>query len=94
MEAQRFSRHHIEGRQAEARAILTQIQNHIQGIVQHIASLQATVDAHLWVQPGFSNVAKQNLENVKGDATKLETRMQTVIDGISKLPVLEEDAVE
>lgn len=94
MEAQRFSQHHIEGRHAEAAAVLGQIQNHIQGLTQHIASLQATVDAHLWIQPGFSDVAKQNLEDVKADATKLETRMKTVIEGISKLPVLVEESVE
>jgi MoxR-like ATPase len=94
LEPQRYSRHHIDGRCLEAKKHLGQIQSHIRGLEAHMAKLAETVDNHLWVQPGFSVVAKRNLEEAKTEATKLEGRMQAALDGFSKLPVLVEETVE
>jgi MoxR-like ATPase len=94
MEPQRYSRHHIEGKSAETKLHLERIQLHIAGLENHIASLVATVDGNLWIQPGFSTVAKRSLEETKAEAKKLEARMQVVTEGFSKLPVLVEESPE
>jgi MoxR-like ATPase len=94
MEPQRYSRHHIDGKAAETKQHLARIQTHIAGLESHIASLVATVDGNLWIQPGFSTVAKRSLEETNAEAKKLEARMQAVTDGFSKLPVLVEESAE
>ncbi len=94
MEAQRYSRHHIDGKCAETKQHLERIQSHVAGLDKHIASLVATVDGNLWIEPGFSTVAKRSLDEARGNTKKLEDRMQAVLDGFSKLPVLVEESVE
>ncbi|MFN7139487.1 MAG: AAA family ATPase [Limisphaerales bacterium] len=94
LEPKRYSRHHIEGRCNEAKKHLEQVQSHIAGLERHIASLVSTVESHLWIQPGFSTVAKRSLEDSKAEAKRLEIRMLAVHDGFSKLPVLIEQTSE
>lgn len=94
MEAASYSTHHIRGRKADAQKILQSVRNYTADLDRHISSLSSTVDGHLWIQPGFSAVANRHLEGTKAEASKLESRMLAVLDGISKLPVRVDPAQE
>lgn len=94
LEPQRYSKHHVDGRCAEAKRHLKQIQTHLAGLEAHIASLVSTVDRHIWIQPGFSSVAKRHLEDAKAETMKLEGRMKACLEGFAALPILIETPVD
>lgn len=94
MEAASYSAHHIAGRKSDAQAILGSIQTYISDLERHIASLDSTIGNHLWIQPGFSDIAARNLRSTKSEATSLATRMQMVVDDCSKLPAAKESLSE
>jgi len=91
---QSYSSHHVNGRYDEAKRHLNHIESHISGLDSDIASLVSTVDSHLWIQPGFSAVAKRNLEEARAVAEEMRLRMQAVQDGFSQLPILVEESGE
>lgn len=94
MDVAHYSEHHIKGRVEESMEVLRSIESYIAELDGHIDSLTMTVDFHLWIQPGFSEVASSHLIATKEEVTKLQARMKSVAYGFSKLPSLDEGIVE
>lgn len=94
VEPQRFFQAHIDQRCGEAKRHLDALRSHISGVERELSTLESELDSHLWIQPGFSATALRNLKDTRDEAKQLEKRMQAILDGFSKLPVLIEEPVE
>lgn len=94
VEPQRFIQAHIGQRCGDTKRHLDALKEHISVLDQEISTLESDLNKHLWIQPGFADVATRKLQETKAEAKNLETRMSAVMEGFSKLPILVEEPVE
>jgi MoxR-like ATPase len=87
MEPTCYSKYHIKGRVEETDQIVKDMTEYLAQIDEQISSLTQTINAHLWITPGFSEPAKSTLEQTRQTVAALIVRMTTVRDGFSNLPV-------
>jgi MoxR-like ATPase len=85
----RYDRSFIDRRTAEAQEHRDSLTRHIAGLDARLASLTRDIDGHLWIEPGFSKVARPQLEESLRIAKALEARWNAIVDGFTTLPVAE-----
>ncbi len=90
MEPTRYSEAHVQGRQSAVSALKKDISSHIDDLQKQISSLSKTIAEHLWISPGFSQVARANLETLLKQHQDQEKRLAKVLDGFGALPRTEQ----
>jgi len=86
LEAQRYSTSHIRGRVEQLDKLLDDVDKHARGLSNQIASLSATINAHLWVPPDFSSIAGQRLDEARQTTDAWRKRLAQVRTGFESLP--------
>ncbi len=86
MEPTRFSGEHIEGRANQVDAVRRDVLTHLRGIDARVKSVIDVLDQHLWVSPGFSQVASRELARDRATAVDISKRLERLVAQFRKLP--------
>ncbi len=90
VEPARYSRKHVASRCREVAQLLEQADNMLATIDQEISELEALIDGHLWISPGFTPIAQRNLLETRETLEGLKERIQGILEGFAALPKLSE----
>ena len=77
---------HIESRVAETRALLDRVVSYRAGLEEKLAHLDEVLEDHLWVESGFTETARRNLEESVTVVEDLTGRIESLCDGFASLP--------
>jgi MoxR-like ATPase len=86
LEPTRHKRHYIDGSIRDVDEIRAEIDLYRKQLTSHIASLDAEIRSHLWVQADFALLAKARLEESRHEVERLLERLVTVRRGYRELP--------
>jgi len=86
MEPTRYSEAHVQGRLSTVAALKKDISSYLDDLQRQISSLNKTIVEHLWISPGFSQVAQANLETLLKQHQDLDKRLAKVHTGFGALP--------
>ena len=86
MEPTRYSKEHIEGRAGQVDLIRRDVLAHVRGIDTRIKSVTEILEQHLWVSPGFSEIASNELARNRTVALDISVRLQRLVEQFRKLP--------
>ncbi len=88
VEPTRYSRKHMQRRQRETEQLLKQADAMLATVDREIAELEALIEGHLWISPGFTAIAQRNLLETRETVEDLKRRVQAIYDGFGSLPKL------
>lgn len=77
---------HIEGCKQELSAIKAEVVDYQRKLTAHISSLNASIQAHLWVMPEFSGPALESLNATAKTVDTLGRRVDALVAGFGQLP--------
>ncbi len=86
MEPTRYSQAHIDGQSKQAAQLLDEVNGWEARLTQERDALAQSVDSHLWIVPGFSKIARKQLEAQLRIARDLSKRLRQVAQGFAELP--------
>ena len=81
-----YSASHIESRVAESRALLERVEGYRVGLEETLAHLDEVLTDHLWVEGGFAETARSNLEESVAVVEGLIGRIEALREGFTQLP--------
>jgi len=86
MEPMRYSEAHVQGRLLTVAALKKEISSYLDDLQRQLSSLNKTITEHLWISPGFSQIAQANLEALLKQHQDLDKRLAKVHAGFGALP--------
>lgn len=82
----RYSESHVRDRVREAESLLDSVVSYRESVTEKLNNLDEKVAAHLWVEDGFVDTARQNLGRSLDVAANLSQQIEVIRDGFSQLP--------
>jgi MoxR-like ATPase len=94
MEPTPYSPEHIDGQVKQVSKLLEDVNRWETRLCEECDALEQSVDSHLWIVPGFSQIARRHLEKRLRIAQGLSQRLQQVEKGFEELPKQDEPTLE
>lgn len=85
VEPTRYSAQHIQNRKEETRRLADQADTLLKTVEREIDALETLIDQHLWISPGFTEVAGGSLLRTREQMSALRERIQAVHQGFGQL---------
>ncbi len=86
MEPTRYSPEHINGQVKQVSQLLHNVEGWKARLTQERDALAQSVDSHIWIVPGFSQIARRQLEERLRIAQGLSEQLQNIEKGFAELP--------
>lgn len=86
LEPTRYSEAHIADCVRQVDVLVAKVQKYMSDLDEHIESLNALIDTHLWITDGFAAPARRSLEQTRASTRTLLGRLQSIRRGFDSLP--------
>ncbi len=85
-ETTRYSEAHVRGRLSQVGDLQREVAAYQDLLARQIASIDSTIRGDLWIPPGFEEIARRHLDDLRTQTEKLAARMAVVATGFDALP--------
>jgi MoxR-like ATPase len=86
MEPMRYSKVHKEGKATQVSNLLEKVERWVHSIQKQISTMEEDIEGHLWIEPGYSQRAKKQLDEQLANAESLSERCRYIKEGFLALP--------
>jgi hypothetical protein len=86
MEPRRYSDEHIDGKQAQIKELMNEIDAHIERLMKERANIEERILEHLWLNSSFGKAAYSGLQEELERVAQLGDRLEAVHIGFGQLP--------
>lgn len=90
LEPSKYSKEHINNRVNMVSEVIQDTTNYLETLNKEISELKKTIDNHLWISKGFSEIAQENLIKSKERADALLEQLKSIREGFTKLPLMDD----
>lgn len=86
LEPTRHKPEYIDACVGQIRSVHTDVEQYKEGLLAHIASMEAQIKEHLWITPGFAEPARTSLDRTLQEVEGLLVRIGRTEQGFGALP--------
>lgn len=88
LEAMRYAEAHVADLVRQVDDVRARVRGFVDHLDEHLRTLDASIEGHLWVEAAFAATARTNLDRVRATAVGLSERADRVREGFEGLPRL------